>query len=81
MSEFKQRLDNSNTERELLVALKDALIDHEMNEIGGPLYNGQGAELGYIAARRMMEIRNMTMRHRLCAWFKRIYTNQAGNFQ
>lgn len=71
MDEHQQRLEKAKTERTLPAALIDALLDPDMNEIGGPLYNGQGTELGEIAARRMLQIRQMTMRQRFTAWRER----------
>lgn len=71
MDEHARKLEEARTERALLAALIDALLDTDMNEIGGPLYNGQGTELGEIAARRMLQIRPRTLRRRFAAWCER----------
>ena len=71
MDEHARKLENCRTERALLATLVDALLDPDMNEIDGPLYNGQGTELGEIAARRMLQSRPRTLRQRFAAWRKR----------
>ena len=59
MDEHEKSLKLARTESALLAALIAALLDPDMNEIGGPLYSGQGLDLGEAAANRLMEINQL----------------------